>query len=147
MSSVMLRNGSTFQTREFHFQISKPGIKLILSLALIGVISIVDIWFAVANSSILHVEKNPICEFLLRLDPHSCVFFVAGKLFGTVFVLSALSLMHCFNYRHAKLVTRVVLVFQIALFTFLTLSDPLNHNLPNFGLLFGQTPESIWVIE
>jgi hypothetical protein len=146
MSSVMLCDGMRRRTRTFNFSLGlRPG--LLISLLFIAAISAIDIWFAVANSSILHVEKNPICEFLLRLDPESCVFFVLGKSFGTATVLLTLASLHIYGYRHAKLVTIVITCFQVCLFVFLTLSDPQINHLPNFGLLFSETPESIWVID
>lgn len=146
MSSVLLCDGVRRQTRTFNFSLRLP-LGLIFSLLFIAVVSAVDIWFAVANSSILYVEKNPICEFLLRLDPESCVFFVIGKSFGTATVLLTLASLHMYGYRHARLVTTAITCFQVCLFVFLTLSDPQIYNLPNFGLLFSETRESIWVID
>jgi len=37
-----------------------------------------------------------------------------------------------------------VTLFQVSLLIYLTLSDPHINGLPNFGLLFQETRESIW---
>lgn len=113
-------------------------------LATIAVISATDIWFAVANSTILYNEKNPICLELIKLDPHGFTYFVLGKSAGTLTVLFTLLQLHMKGYRHAMKVTIIVTCFQLGLLTYLTLSDPKLGHLPNFSLLFNETAESIW---
>ena len=110
----------------------------------IAAISGLDIWFAVESSSILRQEKNPICLWLMQLEPDHFTFFIAGKSTGTLAVLLTLVLLNTRGYRHAMFVTLTVTLFQICLLTFLTLSDPLTNGLPNFSLLFQDTRESIW---
>ena len=112
----------------------------------IAIISAIDIWFAVANTAILRVEKNPICMALIELEPQGFTFFIIGKAAGTLMVLLTLSLLYRVRYRHANMVTFAIALFQIGLLMYLTLSDPLTHDLPNFGLLFGESNESVWFI-
>jgi len=115
-------------------------------LLLIAAVSAIDIWFAVANPSILEYEKNPICKALLELEPAGCSWFILGKSTGTILVLSILTLLHRYRYQQAMLVTISMVVFQLGLLIFLTLSDPITYNLPNFSLLFQDTPESLWIL-
>jgi hypothetical protein len=112
----------------------------------IGTVSAFDTWSTAANSQILRMEQNPICEALLMLDPESCLFFVIGKSAGTITALFTLGLLLKKGYRHAMLITGSVALFQFGLLVYLCLSDPLMNNMPNFSLLFSETPESIFAI-
>jgi len=123
------------------------AIFLTFCLSTIAAVSASDIWFAVANSSIMIVEKNPICLALMKLEPNGFSYFVLGKSVGTLLVIFTLLMLHQRNYRHAMTVTIALTCFQLGLLTYLTLSDPLMYNLPNFGLLFGDSPECIWRVE
>lgn len=114
-------------------------------LLVITAVSAFDIWSAVANSSIMKVEKNPICLALMELDPNGLSYFIFGKSFGTLAVIATLIGLHLKSYRYATTVTIAILLFQIGLLIYLTLSDPLTYNLPNFSLLF-EGRESIWHI-
>lgn len=125
-------------------QASSPLAILGISLATIVSISAIDIWFAVENDSILRIEQNPICLALMNLDPSGFKFFIAGKVSGTAMVICSLIQLHRRKYRHAMMVTLAITAFQVGLLIYLTLSDPLTHNLPNFSLLFNDTSESIW---
>ncbi len=113
----------------------------------VAVISTIDIWFAVANSSILAVEQNPICKALIEMDQSRFSFFILGKTLGTVIVLSTLTQLHRYRYRHATFVTVAITLFQLCLLTYMTLSDPLFYDLPNFSLLFSETSDSVWELE
>jgi len=149
MSSAVIQAGLQHSLGK-GFAINTPALKvtfLLFCLATIATISATDIWFAVANSSIMAVEKNPICLALMKLDPNGFRFFVIGKSTGTIVVLATLLLLHVRNYRHAMQVTIAVTSFQIGLLIYLTLSDPMMYGLPNFGLLFADSPESVWMIE
>jgi len=92
------------------------------------------LWFSLCNGTNENV-------------PNGFTFFIAGKASGTMVVIAALLLLHRFKYRHAMLVTLGVTLFQIGLLMYLTISDPTMHNLPNFSLLFCETPESIWELK
>ncbi len=148
MSSITIHPGRQYRRRYFvaKFKLGRKVGLLALCFLTIAIISAIDIWFAVTNSQIIHVEKNPVCMALIAMDPRGFSFFMLGKASGTAMVLFMLTLLHRCQYRHANTVTFAIAVFQIGLLTFLTLSDPLTCNLPNFGLLFGETPESIWLI-
>lgn len=107
-------------------------------------VSALDTWFAVANESILHVEKNPICAMLLKMEPQGCMYFVCGKATGTIICVGLIATMLRMRYRHANKVLACVALFQVCLLGYLVLSDPRMDGLPNLSLLFGDTPESIW---
>ncbi len=110
----------------------------------IAAVSVLDLWFAVANTYIANDEWNPVCLALIELEPRGLTFFTVGKLLGTVSVLSVLLTLQRYAYKYANLVTVVITVFQVGLLVHLTLSDPLMYHLPNFGLLFDGDAESIW---
>ena len=119
---------------------------LVLCFVTIAAISALDTWFAVANETIMSLEQNPVCLALMQMEPQGLTCFIAGKSLGTLMVLLCLLALHHFSYQHAKLVTLCVALFQIGLLTYLTLSDPLFYDLPNFCLLFQETRDSIWVL-
>jgi len=119
---------------------------LTLCFLTIAAISATDIWFAVENPSIMAMEKNPICLALMQFDPTGFSFFILGKSLGTAMVILTLTTLYRRNYKYAMTVIMAVTCFQLGLLLYLTLSDPRMHGLPNFALLFSDTPESIWRI-
>lgn len=121
-----------------------PLMFVLLCFGVIAGVSAFDAWSTAANTQILRMEQNPICAALLRLDPKSCTYFVLGKSAGTLLTLSTLSVLLKSGYQHAMLVTGSVAMFQLVLLMYLCLSDPLMYGLPNFSLLFKETPESIF---
>ena len=102
----------------------------------IALVSIHDTYLVIIEEHILMLEKNPICAFLIRLEPECLTFFILGKMLGAVAVIFTLMLLHRVRYRHADIVTSAVVIFQAMLLTYLHLSDPLIWDLPNFMLLF-----------
>ena len=151
MSTASIRSGFECQTRsvtEHHRW--KPGFGrpfLAFCLLAIAAISALDIWFAVANTCIQNVEQNPVCLALIKLDPVGFSFFILGKSTGTLMVILTLVLLHVRRYRFATTVTIAITLFQIGLLVCLTLSDPLTYNLPNFGLLFRDSTDSVWILD
>ncbi len=128
----------------------KPGFRsgvIAFCFLTIGVVSALDIWFAVVNTNIRAFEKNPVCMALIELDPQRFTFFILGKSLGTAAVMAVILSLFRNSYRHAQAVMFAITLFQIGLLTFLVLSDPLTNHLPNFELLFTDTHESIWVLE
>jgi len=115
--------------------------------AAIAGVSALDTWFAVENEVILKVEKNPICAMLLKMDPQSCRWFVAGKATGTILCMGLIATLLRMKYRHAGKVLVAVTMFQAGLLAYLVLSDPMMGGLPNLSLLFSETPESIWILQ
>ena len=120
---------------------------LLSCFSIILLVSAADTWFAYANDAIIIVEKNPICLWLLQMQPASCGCFVAGKICGTMLVLSILYSLLRAKYLHARMVIAAVTVFQLYLLTYLFLSDPLLDGQLNFSLLFDETEMSIFQIE
>ena len=116
---------------------------LVSSFCAILFVSLVDTWFASMNEYILLVEANPLCEWLIRLAPGSCGYFVAGKILGTILVMLALYGLLRFKYRHARLVIAAVALFQLGLLSYLCFSDPKMDNWINLPALFDEKEESI----
>lgn len=148
MSTIAIRRqGCRYRRNRLGLQLPSKRFFVGCCFLFIAAVSAVDIWFAVENSAILKVEKNPICKVLLQMDPVGCKWFILGKSTGTIVSLSILALLHRFGYHRAMFVTVAVVLFQVGLLTFLTLSDPTINHLPNFSLLFRETPESIWILD
>ena len=102
----------------------------------IALVSIHDTYLVVIEEHILKLEKNPICAYLIRLEPNNCSFFILGKMIGAFTVIISLMALYRMRYAHANLITGAVVIFQAALVMYLHLSDPLIGDLPNFMLLF-----------
>jgi hypothetical protein len=109
---------------------------MILGCLFIGIVSIYDTYLVVIEPNILAMEKNPICTRLIKMDPDSLSYFIAGKMAGTLVVISVLSLIHHLRYSGTLVVTGGVVAFQAMLLIYLHLSDPRIGGLPNFALLF-----------
>lgn len=102
----------------------KTLLKLLACLCVIVGISVYDSWLVVLfKDCILFDERNPICVALIKQDPSSLSWFLAGKLAGNVFVVSMLIGLYSIGYRHTLVVARSVMGFQIALLMFLQFSD------------------------
>ena len=112
--------------------------------ALIGFVSILDMYFVWANSDILNSEQNPVCLALMKLEPDSKMFFFIAKSIGSIAVLLTLGYLLTIRYRHATTVLLSVAVFQAGLLSYLCLGDSQIGGCPNFALLFQDTPESIF---
>ena len=117
---------------------------LIGCFVMILLVSAVDTWFTSINDNILNVEKNPFCTWLLQMDAESCSFFVAGKILGTILVLSTLLGLLRLEYRYAWLVIIAVTLFQVGLISYLCLSDPKLDGWINFLALFDDAETSIF---
>lgn len=147
MSTLLIRHSNQLQNAKPASNAISPKAIVGFCMATIVFVSSLDIWFAVQNESIMIVEQNPVCLALMKLDPGGFTFFIAGKASGTALVIIALLLLHLGRYRHAMTVTFGVTAFQLGLLVYLTLSDPTMYHLPNFSLLFADTPESIWELK
>jgi hypothetical protein len=78
---------------------------------------------AIYRSIIGDLERNPVCMFLIRLDPTHLTWFVAGKCVGNLLVVLCLVLLHKFRYKHAMLVATSIGCSQLLLFAYLCLAD------------------------
>jgi hypothetical protein len=70
--------------------------------------------------SILQLERNPFCVYLIELGNGDSDIFLRAKTSGTLTVLSVLAALHRKNRRLAYAVTAAVSVFQLALLVYLT---------------------------
>lgn len=90
---------------------------------MIGLISLYDMYLVWRHRAvILTVERNPICEWLIRWDPDGLSYFLCAKSLGTLFVLSALLLLFMQWRRIAMSVVSGVAAFQLALLLYLSLA-------------------------
>ena len=120
---------------------------LLSCFSIILLVSAADTWFAYLNEDIIFDEKNPICLWLLQMEPASCGCFVAGKICGTLLVLSiSYSLLRA-KYRHARTVIAAVTAFQLGLLAYLCLSDAQMNGWINLSLLFDEAETSIFPTE
>jgi hypothetical protein len=86
----------------------------------VGLVSIYDAWLVVKYwDSILELERNPICHYLIRLGNGDSAIFVRAKLSGTIAVLSVLAALYRNNRRLALPVTCALSCFQLALLVYL----------------------------
>ena len=122
-------------------------IVLLSCFSVILLISAADTWFAYMNQAIIFDEKNPICLWLLQMEPASCGCFIAGKICGTLLVLSILYSLLRAKYRHARMVIAAVTAFQLSLLAYLCLSDAQMNGWINLSLLFEETETSIFPTE
>ena len=109
-------------------------------LAFIVSVSIYDSYLvALYRECILYDERNPICEMLIRKDPNTLSWFMAGKLAGNLGVVGTLVLLRWVGYNRTLMVASGVAAFQLVLLTFLTISDPMT-GLLHFDDLFSHNP-------
>lgn len=92
------------------------------------------------QDSILFNEFNPICELLIRKDPHQLSWFLLGKTLGNLGVVGTLMTLYRLGYRWTNSVATNVALFQLLLLVFLNFSDPRTGFL-SFDGLFSHDPE------
>lgn len=103
-----------------------PSWLVALCITIIVAISIFDTYMVVKyRHVILEGERNPICEVLIRQDPIKLSWFVTAKMLGNLGVVACLTSLYRFGYPHCLLVAKWITTFQIALFAYLNLSDPM----------------------
>ena len=114
------------------------GAKRVFSFCLLFIVcvSIYDTYLvAVYRDSILVNERNPICKFLIQQDLSQLTWFMTGKLLGNIAVVTTLSGLFFFGFRHALIVAKAVACFQLMLLIYLQFSDPTTGVLDFDGLL------------
>lgn len=95
---------------------------------LIVAIGAVDTWLVVKYSdSIFELEQNPICLYLISLDPYQLSLFIAGKILGLGVVICTLVALFTFWKEIAMAVTYGVTVFQIVLLSYLYVLSDIPH--------------------
>lgn len=91
----------------------------------VGLVSAYDGWLVVKYwESILDMERNPFCQYLIALDERDSSIFLRFKTSGTVAVLSVLAGLYRSNRRLALPVTVAVTFFQLGLLLYLTFGPP-----------------------
>ncbi len=112
-----------------------------MCLIFIVSVSIFDSMLVVQfQETILLDERNPICTLLIRKDPNHLSWFLAGKTFGNLFVLTTLIVLARFKYRYVMLVTGAVALFQLFLLVYLNFADNKTGFL-HFDGLYSNDPE------
>ena len=89
---------------------------------IIALISIYDAYLVVYFKEFLD-EQNPVCRFLIELEPAHLSLFLAGKAFGTLVVIMTIIGLEKLMPRLSRPVTYTVTAFQIGLLLFLHISD------------------------
>ena len=120
------------------------AITVVVCFTIIASVSTLDALLVAWNPNIVQSEKNPICLALIQMAPSSLSAFFIGKALGTIGVLATLGYLLKVNVCRPKIVMASITMFQIGLLAYLYLSDPLIGGLPNFALLFRDTPESVF---
>lgn len=128
---------------QFSARLIAARVYFFLCLAFIGAVSAWDAWLVEANAEIFHAERNPICAFLISIEPQSKFYFFVAKGVSSTIVVSTLVGMYRYGYRHATLIATVLAVFQLGLLIHLYLADNLCGGYPNFALLFRETEEQV----
>ena len=84
--------------------------------AFIAAVSVLDTWLVILNlPSMLYVEENWICRWLIRADPHGLAYFLPAKAAGTAAVLLILRGIVLRLERHGMLITSGVALYQFSL--------------------------------
>ncbi|MFT5302811.1 MAG: hypothetical protein ACI814_003628 [Mariniblastus sp.] len=103
-------------------------------------VSIYDCYLvALYRDHVLHGERNPICEILIRNDPNGLTWFMLGKCLGNLGVVSILITLRWLRYRPILIIAASVAMFQMILLVYLTYSDPLTGFL-HFDDIFSNDP-------
>ena len=119
---------------------TNPRAIISLCIAIIVSVSALDTWLVYAyRESILHDERNPICELLIQLDPNHLSCFLLGKVLGNLAVIAVLVGLYRFEFRNCNAVAISVAGFQAMLMFYLWFSDPLT-GLLHFDGLFTNNP-------
>lgn len=87
----------------------------------VGLVSAYDAWLVVKYwDTILLLERNPVCAYLIRLGNGHSDIFLRAKTSGTLAVLSILAGLYRNNRRMAYAVTAALSGFQLGLLAYLT---------------------------
>ena len=96
------------------------GVMLSVMLGFIAAVSMYDMWLTYRlRDVILGTEENPICLWLIRLEPSALGVFLPAKILGTVFVVGFCALLYRWFKRHAMAIAAGVAVFQSWLLCYL----------------------------
>lgn len=92
-----------------------------LGLAFIAAVSVYDISLTYQTRDvILGTEENPLCRWLIALEPRNLAVFIPAKLAGTAFVVLACRAMYAARERIAMQVVGGLAGFQSWLLCYLT---------------------------
>ncbi len=101
-----------------------PRLLMVSCVLLILSVSIYDTYLVYFfRDTILHDERNPICEALIRRDPNGLTWFFLGKATGNLAVISVLIMLYQRLYTYRSLVAVSVATFQILLTVYLFFAD------------------------
>lgn len=123
MSFVRPENATMRAVRAFLERLSTPR-ALMLAWCFIGVVSIYDAYLVVIYRTVItRLERNPVCLYLINLDPESLSYFLFGKFLGTVIVLSTMAMIYRYRKRWATPIFASVASFQLGLLLYLNLAN------------------------
>lgn len=138
MSKTIIKSHEARRAKLLEWLPLNPRAVFAYCILCILLVSIYDSYMVVLyRKSILSIERNPICEFLIRQDPYSLTWFLVGKVLGNAGVIGTLSLLFWCGYRHTILIAKCLAFFQILLLVYLMFSDPLSGFLHFDGLHSG----------
>lgn len=94
-------------------------------LAIIAGVSLFDLWITFqTRDSILYMEENPICYWLIWAEPRYLSVFLPFKLLGTAFVVVFCRRVYALNDRIGLQVAGGVAAFQTWLLFYLAICEP-----------------------
>ncbi|HWB12438.1 MAG TPA: hypothetical protein VG826_24650 [Pirellulales bacterium] len=97
------------------------GIGFFAMWVFVGLVSAYDAWLVIKYwESIVQLEQNPFCQYLIAVGEGDWSIFLRAKTGGTVAVLSVLAGLYRSNRRLALPVTAAVSLFQLGLLAYLT---------------------------
>lgn len=100
---------------------------VICCLTIVG-IGILDTWLVIQfSSSIEQLEQNPICLYLINLDPDRMMLFIWGKTLGIATVVCTLVGLLTFWKKVAMPITFAITLFQIGLLSYLYILSDFSH--------------------
>ena len=92
---------------------------LIGCFVLISLLSAYDTYLVFYfRETILVLEQNPICHFLIRCNHNTLSYFLVGKIIGTLSAILVMSSVYFWNRRIGIPVVMAITVFQILLIAY-----------------------------
>lgn len=122
------RDRRNFVAESIHQILHNQTICFAACCILIVAIGAIDTWLVVEYSdSIFELEQNPICLYLISLDPYQLSLFIAGKALGLGVVICTLVTLFTFWKEIAMTVTYGVTLFQVVLLSYLYVLSDIPH--------------------
>lgn len=128
------RDGKKKFVDAIHQTLQNQTVWFLACCILIITIGAIDTWLVVKYSdSIFELEQNPICLYLISLEPYELSIFIAGKMLGLGVVICTLVALFTFWKDIAMTVTYGVTMFQIGLLSYLYVLSDIPHMILRMG--------------